>query len=83
MNKRFEIQKYLSGVEQATLAEIYEAVPFGYYHNGHKHLGQILSKMVESGQVERISKGVFRLGTKVRLVKGQKFYENKNQKSLF
>lgn len=83
MNKRSEIQKYLSRVEHATLAEIYQAVPFGYYCNRHKHLGALLSKMVESGQVERVIKGVFKLGTKISLVKGQKFYNNENQKTLF
>jgi hypothetical protein len=60
MNKQQIISNYLAKVKIATLEQIYENVPFGYYHNGHKHLGEILSRMVKSKKIERIQKGVFR-----------------------
>jgi len=59
-SKQFEVEKYLAKVPQATLEEIYQNVPFGYYHNGHKHLGEILSRMVKSGKIARVKKGVYR-----------------------
>lgn len=60
MTKQQEIQKYLMSVESATLQEIYDNVSFGYFRNHAKHLGEILSRMVKSGQIERAKKGVFR-----------------------
>lgn len=60
MTKPQEIQKYLMSVESATLEEIYRNVSFTYYANHAKHLGEILSRMVKSGQIERVKKGVFR-----------------------
>ena len=60
MTKQQHIQKYLIKVQSATLAEIYDHVPFGYYANGHKHLGEVLSRMVKNGMIERVQKGVFR-----------------------
>lgn len=59
MNKQDEILKYLRTVPQATLSEIYDNVPFGYYCNELKHLGEILSRMVKKGIIVRVKKGVF------------------------
>lgn len=53
------VLKYLHTVEQATLEEIYENVPFGYYHNWRKHLGAMMSRMVKSKKVRRVNRGVF------------------------
>ncbi len=61
MNKQLEIQKYLTTVDQASLKEISENVPFGYYHNGMKHLGAIMSRMVKNGKVKRIRKGIYQI----------------------
>ena len=60
MNKQDEVQKYLVTVEQATKQEIYKNVPFGYYCNEMKHIGALLSKMVDNGKIERLKPGVFR-----------------------
>lgn len=60
MNKQLEIQRYLHTVGKATKAEILTAVPFGYYHNGMKHIGDLLTRMVKNGLLERVSKGVYR-----------------------
>lgn len=55
-----EIQKYLITVESATLQEIYDNVTFSYYHNWAKYLGETLSRMVKSGAVLRVKKGVYK-----------------------
>lgn len=60
MTKQQEIQKHLMTVESATLEEIYRNVSFTYYANHAKYMGEILSRMVKSGQIERVKKGVFR-----------------------
>jgi predicted transcriptional regulator of viral defense system len=60
MNKQLEIQKYLSTVPSATIDEIYANVSFSYYCNANKHLGEILSRMVKDGKIERVKKGLFR-----------------------
>lgn len=58
------IIRYLKDAKEASLQEIYDNVNFGYYHNGNKHLGDVLSRMVKSGMIERVKKGTFRLRTK-------------------
>jgi hypothetical protein len=60
MNKQQEISNYLAKVKVATLEQIYDNISFGYYHNGHKYLGEILSRMVKTKKIERIKKGLFR-----------------------
>ena len=60
MNKQQEIEMYLSKVPCATIDEIYANVSFSYYCNANKHLGEILSRMVKSGKIERVKKGLFR-----------------------
>lgn len=61
MNKQAEVERYLSNAEDYTakLSEILIGVPFGYYHNGPKHLGAMMSRMVKNGSVTRIKKGVY------------------------
>ena len=55
------IRRYLVTVEKATTNEIMENMPFDYHHNNNKHLGNILSNMVNKGLIIRIHKGLFRL----------------------
>lgn len=86
MDKQKEILKYLATVEKATLSEIYDAVPFGYYCNGHKHLGDMLARMVKSRKIERVKKGVFkRLSPEdyQQKYKSQISIFNENQMELF
>ena len=61
MDKQAQIIRYLSGKKQATSDEIYENVPYSYYHNPSKHFSQVMCRLVNSGRVERIKPGVFRL----------------------
>lgn len=86
MDKQKEILKYLATVEKATLSDIYDAVPFGYYYNGHKHLGDMLARMVNSRKIERVKKGVFkRLSPEYyqQKYKSQVSIFDKNQTQLF
>ena len=77
-DKQHQVLKYLSTVESATLKDIYNNVKFGYYHNWNKHLGELLSRMVKRGFIERVKKGTF------RKLRNQSFIEvEKNQTSLF
>ena len=59
MEKQNEILKYLQTVESANIEQIYTNVNFGYYHNRHKHMGNILSRMVTDGRIKRLKKGVY------------------------
>lgn len=61
MNRQKEIIRILYTRETMTLNELLQAVPFGYYHNGEKHLGAMMSRMVANGTVKRIKPGVFTL----------------------
>ena len=78
MDKKTEVVKYLQTVEQATLSEIYNKMPFGYYHNWSKYMGEILSRLVTSGKVERIKPGLFKF-----LRKNAAPLVDANQSSLF
>lgn len=60
MTHQAEVLRYLVSVPEATLSEIYQNVSFSYYHNAHKHLGGVLSRMVKGGKIERVRKGVYR-----------------------
>jgi predicted transcriptional regulator of viral defense system len=61
LNKQEEILLYLSTVEQATIADIYEHVSFSYYHNWKKYTGEILARMAKTGKVCRVKKGVYKI----------------------
>ena len=45
----------------ATKAQIVDNLDW-YYHNGEKHIGGRLSRMVNSGLLVRVKPGVFRIG---------------------
>jgi len=81
MNKQQEIEMYLSKVPCATIDEIYANVSFSYFCNANKHLGEILSRMVKSGKIERVKKGVFKYSNT------KQYIDNSNkagsQQSLF
>lgn len=53
-----------------------------YYHNEEKYVGEILSNMVKSGFIVRLSPGKFQL-SKSRLENLKKGETDVNQKSLF
>jgi hypothetical protein len=61
MTPREQVLQYLRTVEKATLWEINQGIKHRYYANGAKHLGAVLSRLVNRGLVERIKKGAFRI----------------------
>ena len=65
MDKQLEVLKYLQTVDTATIEDIYQNIPFGYYCNANKHLGALLSRMVAKNKIIRVKKGVFRTVSKV------------------
>ena len=62
--KQSQVIAYLRTVESAKKADIYRNVKFGYYCNWQHHLGELLSRMVNRGLIERVSKGVYKLSDK-------------------
>lgn len=81
MEKQKEILDFLSKVPQATLNDIYTNVSFSYYCNANKHLGDMMSRLVNSGKVERLKKGTFKFVSFVG--KKKQSENNENQTSLF
>lgn len=51
-----------------------------YYCNGAKHVGDILSRMVKRGFIERIKPGLFKRGTTKTVVRD---FKDPNQLDLF
>jgi len=47
----------------ATKADIVALDGGQYYRNANKHIGDRLSRMVNSGMLERVKPGVFRIGS--------------------
>lgn len=64
-DKQKEIFQLFEGDRNKILSkgEISHKVSFGYYANGSKHIGAILSRMVKSNLLVRIKPGYFRLGS--------------------
>lgn len=81
MEKQKEVLDFLSKVPNATLNDIYTNVSFGYYCNEMKHLGDMMSRLVNSGKVERIKKGTFKFVSFAG--KKNEILNNENQTELF
>lgn len=60
--KQNQVLNYLGTVDQTTSKMIYHHMPFGYYRNESKHFCELLSRMVRSGLIVRLKKGVYKLG---------------------
>lgn len=80
--KQKEIVKLFSNDRNKILTqgEISHSVPFGYYANGSKYVGEILSRMVKRNMLVRIKPGHFRLGSFREPVEN---IDNPNQLELF
>jgi hypothetical protein len=63
MNKQKQVIQYLIENGESKKQDIYKAMQFGYYHNWEKHFGELLSRMVKNGMVERVSIGVYRVNS--------------------
>jgi predicted transcriptional regulator len=55
-----EIVEYLKTVESATIEDIYQNCGRRYYHNAHKYISEIMSRLVKQGRVIRVKNGVFK-----------------------
>lgn len=84
LDKQSEIERFLSEQENytSTLNKIADGVPWGYYHNSHKYIGEILGRMVKNGKVKRIRKGVYKWVPPPRMRRKPPVWSNENQTSL-
>lgn len=82
--KRDEILRMAASNPDRTISkrEINEALSGYYYFNGDKHLGNIVSRLVSSGHLIRIKRGVYKLADKASVNSSSKPV-NKNQLNLF
>lgn len=64
MDRQKDVLFFFNGdkTKELTKAEIIKGAGLYYYHNGNKHAGDVLSRMVKRGLLIRVRKGVFRLG---------------------
>ena len=61
IDKKLQILRYLSTVDKATTTEIIDNTNIDdYYCNGRFHVGNILSRLVNAGQIIRVKKGIFK-----------------------
>jgi len=64
MERQKEVLACFKGNKELCLKkqEIIKMAQMYYFHNTDKHVGDVLSRMVNSGLLIRVSKGVFKLG---------------------
>lgn len=62
-----EVLRYLQTVPEANKDNIYINVSFGYYHNWQKHLGDVLTRMVKAGLIDRARRGIYKTAVKTQL----------------
>ncbi len=58
------IYQFIKSKGEASLQDIASAMPWAYYYNQNKHFGDVLSRMVRIGLIERIKPGVFKLSSR-------------------
>lgn len=65
MDRRNDVLKFFNGdkTKEYSKQEIIKGAGLYYYHNGNKHAGDVLSRMVKSGLLIRVKNGVFKLGS--------------------
>lgn len=82
MDRRKDVLKFFNGdrTKEYTKAEIIKGAGLYYYYNGDKHAGDVLSRMVKSGLLIRVKKGLFKLGSGN---KPNKELINPNQTNIF
>ncbi len=81
-SKQSEVLQYLNTVESAKKSDIYQNVKFGYFLNWEKHLGELLSRMVKRGMIERVERGVYKV-RHLPKVNWQKDDVDPNQTQMF
>lgn len=78
--KQGKILSLFADKETVTKKEVVDLFGHCYYHNGEKHIGDMLSRMVNNGLLIRIKPGVFKRGMGNRK---DKVYNNPSQANLF
>ena len=58
--QRIILSMFENNDEIKSLDELYKKAPFRYFHNGRKHFGEIVSRLVKKGALERVKKGFFK-----------------------
>lgn len=56
------IKSLASQQETITTKDAYQLLSHTYYHNGDKYVSEILTRMVRSGHLLRISRGIYKSG---------------------
>lgn len=79
LSRRESIIVYLNSVEEASLSEIIEDCGLFYYRNTRKYVGDIITRLIARGIVERVKRGVYRIAVKDKIIAGKdqeiiKFY---------
>ncbi len=84
MNKQLEILKFVHKNGRTTKQEIMDRMPWGYYCNGPKHFGDMISRMVKNGMLIRVKRGTYEYNENRTVSNGpSKIEKDKNQTELF
>lgn len=79
-------QRIMQHISKSVTIDIDTALKVGgdYYHNGRKHIGEVLSMLVKNGYIERVKPGLFRFKTmSPRSRHGKTDIIDKNSPKLF
>lgn len=68
MNRQKEVLECFNGDKNIELSkqEIIQKAKLYYFNNTEKHAGDVLSRMVKSGLLKRVKKGVYSLGIGIK-----------------
>lgn len=78
-----QIMQYVSKSETIDIDTALK-VAGSYYHNGRKHIGEVLSMLVKNGYIERIKPGLYKFRTMSPHSRyGKRDIINKNAPKLF
>jgi len=84
MDRQKEIIKVFNKSEKTVLhkSEIIELGKISYYYNTNKHVGDVLSRMVKNGLLERPKKGYYKLTGRQNKHFNKDFVNDPNQTTL-
>lgn len=74
--KQSKILDWAMSNTEITKRKAVELIGGDYYHNADKHVGDVLSRMVNSGLLKRIKNGVYALGDGIRKTDTEPVPEN-------
>lgn len=79
-------QRIMYYISKSETIDIDTALKVGgdYYHNGRKHIGEVLSMLIKNGYIERVKPGLYKFKTmSPRSRYGKKDIIDKNAPKLF